>query len=104
MSKKETQLRQGDVFLEKISALPAGVKKKDNVLAFGETTGHSHKFPDQKCAQVYADESSNQFVEVTEKTMLVHDEHTNHTVEPGIYKVTIQREFDLVEGVRKVSD
>jgi hypothetical protein len=60
------QYRQGDVLLERISALPAGLRPVNRdkgrvVLAYGEVTGHAHalvepgtqKFTDDKGAEFY---------------------------------------------------
>jgi len=92
---------QGDVFLTRIPALPRGCKRKDNVLAHGETTGHKHQVVGK--AQVYELEGK-QYVEVHEQSVLQHEEHNHQQLMPGIYEVELQREFDLVQGIRQVMD
>jgi hypothetical protein len=94
-------LRQGDVLLKPISALPMGLKKKNNILAEGESTGHLHKIG--KTAQVYIDSMGRQYVE-TEGTELTHEEHDLISVPNGIYEVIIQREFTPLQGIKAVMD
>ena len=96
------QYRQGDVFLVEIDRLPKGVKKKDKILAYGEVTGHTHRFETQ-AATVYTD-GDTQYVVVTQPTELIHEEHENRLIQEGKYEVRIQQEFDLMEGVRQVMD
>lgn len=77
--------------------------KKDNVLARGETTGHSHRIEGN--ASVMMDVNGNQFVEVFEDSRLLHEEHHEQEIEKGKYEVIIQREVDLVdETVKQVTD
>jgi len=94
--------RQGEVLLQQVKNLPQNAKKKDNVLARGEATGHRHMMRGQ--AQVFATEDA-QYVQVEGESQLIHEEHKPITVEEGIYKVVIQREYDLLrDEVRKVMD
>ena len=97
-------IRQGDVLLKRIKALPTKLVKKDKTLAFGEITGHHHSFAKVAQVQVFKDKGGKQFCEVVEDSVLEHQDHANVTVEKGLYEVTIQREFDIVEGVRQVAD
>jgi hypothetical protein len=105
--KKQTQtiFRQGEVLLTRIAKkkLPNGLKPKDNVLAYGEATGHHHRLDRQ--AQVLTD-GHIQFVVVdAASSILEHEEHKPVTLPQGIYQVTIQREYDIVrDEVRKVMD
>lgn len=104
MQKKavKKQGRQGDVFLTRVKELPANVVPKDQILAYGEATGHKHML----CgAEVYIDQATDtQYAVLKQETVLKHDEHGAIKFAPGVYKVAIQREFDLVEGVRRVAD
>ena len=93
-------IRQGDVFLLKIDALPDGTKTKDNVLAFGEITGHKH----QVIGATVLTDGSTQYVEVETEAELVHEEHAKHQLKKGVYRVIIQRELDLVGEFRRVID
>lgn len=103
MEDENVQIRQGDVLLEQISKLPKGLKQKDKILAYGETTGHKHQFVSE-LATVFEDKLRKQFVELKEQSILEHEEHTKIALPKGVYKVTIQREFDIVEGTRQVMD
>ena len=96
-------IRQGDVMLEPVSSIPIDIKKKDEILAYGEVTGHKHRlFGGQ--FQVFKDQENTQFVQIQEETELVHEEHDTLQIPKGVYKVVMQREFDIVEGIRKVMD
>lgn len=93
-------IRQGDVFLLKVDRLPANIKRKDNILAYGETTGHKHQVVG---ASVLTD-GNTQYVEVAAEAELVHDEHAPHKLSKGVYKVVLQRELDLLGEIRQVMD
>ena len=96
--------RQGDVLLVKIEKLPAGLKRKnDKVLAYGETTGHHHRLTG-KGTILYSNEQDQQFAEMPEADLLVHDEHGPHQIPAGAYEVRIQRELDLAGEIRRVMD
>lgn len=112
--------RQGDVLLELVKALPKGAKDitpTDRiVLAHGEVTGHAHAVypevvptprasakPRTKMPAKLWDAGAERFLQVVEKTALKHEEHAPVPLEPGIYKVTTQREYSP-EEIRKVAD
>jgi hypothetical protein len=87
------EYRQGDVLLVEVSSMPEGAKQKDNVLALGEVTGHSHTI---EGAEVYL-KDGNQYVIVKQKQAVVnHQEHKQIQVPKGIYSVVIQREYDVL--------
>lgn len=95
--------RQGDVLLVKIDKLPSGLKEKDKILAYGEVTGHRHQFSSEQVC-VFENEQKQQFVDVQEDSPLLHEEHNIIQVPKGVYKVVLQREFDIIAGVRQVMD
>lgn len=99
---------QGDIILEKIDKLPVkGLMKKDKILAYGEVTGHKHQFqPELKTVQVFKDTTQEtQFVDVqSDQAELCHEDHANIMIPKGVYEVRVQREVDMVEGVRQVMD
>jgi hypothetical protein len=111
---KKTQLyRQGDVLFTRIDRLPAGERKKraNATVAYGEVTGHSHALAveDRKVAEVL-EIGDGLYVHVTGAGVrieggatFVHEEHGSITLEPGAYRVTIQREY-LPEGIQNVAD
>lgn len=108
--------RQGDVMLIKVSGvfskgIPTGAKDvtpKDRiVLAYGEVTGHAHAVYPEKVegkevmkAKLW-DAGAERFLQVLEKTALKHEEHTQVDLEPGVYKVVRQREYNPEEAARQ---
>lgn len=90
------QIRQGDVFLIRVSSLPPGATREkaadsDIVLAHGEATGHAHRVSAAH-ASMYAWQG-DRLIEVKKDTDLTHEEHGALRLSPGIYKVVIQREY-----------
>ncbi len=93
---------QGDVALVPVEKTNGEIKKTgDVVLAEGETTGHRHVL---RGAVQYVDANGQVSVQVDQPAQLVHEEHHELTIQPGAYRVVIQREFDLTQGVRQVMD
>jgi hypothetical protein len=93
--------RQGDILLRRISRMPANVTEvRDNVLARGEVTGHSHRIVG---AKVFRNGNQQLLVEVPEAATLVHEEHAPISLDAGIYEVVRQREYDPL-AERTVSD
>jgi hypothetical protein len=120
----QKQLRQGDVQLQPVAALPAGcaqVPAEGNriVLAHGEVTGHAHAIYDyqasaeemadaaiaraQTRARLWQAPNGVRYLEVTETVTLRHEEHTQHTLPPGIYKLPVQVEYTPA-ALRRVAD
>lgn len=103
---KELFCRQGEVFLLKIDKLPDNLTLKDNILARGEATGHTHRIVGN--AKTFTD-NKQQYLQVMAECELQHEEHQTITVPQGIYKVSIQREYDVLRDVlrdeaRQVTD
>lgn len=92
---------QGDIQFKKVESLPKGTKKKGNVVAYGEATGHKHQITGN--AKVMIANDGRQFV-VSEGCQSVHEEHGTVKMPKGIFFVGRQREADLVEGTRQVMD
>jgi len=85
--------RQGDILLIAVSKIPPRRRVvPDNVLAYGEISGHSHCIKNGIVVQVNS--SRNLFVIAQQGTMLVHNEHGPITIAPGKYMVVRQREVD----------
>ncbi|MBF0344320.1 MAG: hypothetical protein HQL06_08830 [Nitrospirae bacterium] len=89
-------LVQGDVFLKQVKKLPTGVKRINEagtgyVLAEGESTGHSHQIND--AVEVY-EKGKTIYIHVEKPVALVHQEHRPITIDEGIYKVGIVREYN----------
>lgn len=109
------QFRQGDVFLERVDALPkvelTEVKTPGRVvLAYGEVTGHAHAiYPqaDVLPAKLW-DAGAERFLQVMERTTLQHEEHGAVPLDAGVYRVSkfgigTQREYSP-EEIRSVAD
>lgn len=105
--------RQGDVKIKMIDTLPEGEKKdaKDKgeaVLAYGEVTGHRHRVIEGEVNFFTIGESQNmfspKFLEViSDKAVVVHEEHTEIPLVKGLYEISIQREY-FPEEIRNVAD
>ena len=104
------QLRQGDVFLVPIDAVPAGAKPvpRDNgrvVLSYGEVTGHAHVFTGGRTALLELDapvemrgftRPVSRFLTVADPDTMTHEEHgpvpvTGDNV--GAFAVVTPREY-----------
>jgi len=92
--------RQGDVLLVSTTETVGNTTARDEkVLAYGEVTGHKHRLH----GDVLFYEADT--LEVgSGGAKLTHEEHAELEIPAGTYKVILQREFDLLEGVRQVMD
>jgi len=101
------QIRQGDVFLERIEKLPEGEQKTVGVegsrliLVRGEATGHHHSVAARNAILMLI--GTEMFLRVIRQTKLKHQEHGPITLPPGDYAVKRQREYEP-EGLRNVAD
>lgn len=99
------------------------------VLAYGEVTGHAHAIADhgqaapkvgtiigptaaaeiaeaaiaRAKARLLAAPDGTRFLEVVEPVTLTHEEHTQHSIPPGIYQLPTQVEYTPAE-LRRVED
>lgn len=97
-------IRHGDQLLKLVSKIPKDAKPiKTDILAYGEATGHHHKF---RGGQVQILETPEQrFVKVEQETVLEHQEHRPLPIPKGIYEVVQEREYNpLNEQIRRVVD
>jgi hypothetical protein len=120
-----TMFRQGDVLLVKVERAPKNLHprlpvKAGIVLAYGEVTGHAHVLDPEKVRAFVPnqtgawDASAERYIQVLEKTALQHldlpaggvptGEHADIALEPGMYQVIRQREWDDSMETRYVSD
>lgn len=92
------QNRQGDIFFEEIDSLPKNVKrKKDNILAYGEVTGHAHRITTSlDNVDSYIDENGDIYLQSNDGEIVVdHEEHGAITLPSGtMFRVSRQREYD----------
>jgi len=105
--------RQGDVLFIRRDKLPAGASRKrpDGAVAYGESTGHSHRLADLETAEVL-EIGEGIFVRVSGEGVsiagdpgatFVHEEHGPVSLSPGNYEIRIQREYSP-EAIRNVVD
>ena len=103
--KKQTQYRQGDVFIETIEAIPDGATKQTRqriVLAHGEVTGHAHTVEPAESADWWK-QGEDQFISVKSSATVSHQEHGALLLPKGNYHVVRQREYSPKE-IRSVAD
>lgn len=101
-----TQFRQGDVLLVRVDELPVDAaiepSRERIILAEGELTGHAHAVS-AAAATMYAWQG-DRLLAVREATALTHEEHDPIALQPGIYKVVRQRQYDPARDTTRVVD
>lgn len=108
---KPFEMRQGDVLLVRVEALPEGLtditpKKGRVVLQHGEATGHAHAFYDRG-VQVFARDAKAvrpEYLRVVKTAYLKHEEHSPATLPPGLYQLPTQVEHTDDDEPRVVED
>ena len=110
----EGQYRQGDVLLSRVGTPGSNFQKLPDtltelptengvvVLAKGDSTGNPHFF--ESDALLHAAPDGQRFVSLASAQPLRCPSHTWLTVEPGVYELTIQREWTNAEESRQVED
>lgn len=96
-----TVYRQGDVLLRKVggvvaSATAKAVERVDGrlILAYGEVTGHAHAI-DDALAEMFTERDGRLYLKVGgDDVTLNHEEHATIKLDPGVYEVIHQREYD----------
>ncbi len=106
----EKIVRQGDVMLFRVEALPKGavpVKTKgDVILAHGEVTGHAHRIKREQTEKPSArlfDVGAERYLQIAERVALTHEEHSAIFLEAGIYRQAFQHEEKRAE-IQRVAD
>ena len=102
----EPYARHGDLILKKITKLPEKIEKLNHtVLAHGES-GHRHlAVAEPECeVELFTDSEGKMYLGTSGAT-ITHEEHKTIKVEPGIYFVEHEREFDpFSEVIKRVVD
>lgn len=103
-------IRQGDVLLIPVDAVPAETKPVAReqgrlILAHGEVTGHAHAIVEKEAELVTAAQAAELYLLVhgSDPVHLRHEEHDTLQVPPGDYRVRRQREYSP-EEIRQVAD
>jgi hypothetical protein len=96
-----SMFRQGDVLIIRVASLPVGLTaRQSKVIVAGEVTGHVHALEEGRLLENRWGEI---FLEVSQRTRVVHEEHRAIVLEPGVYRVIRQREY-APEGIMDVED
>lgn len=101
-------IQQGDVLLFSVDRVPEGAKAVKTsgkiILAEGEATGHAHAITQvEKCETFTLADAL--FIRCNAPVVVTHEEHGNVTLDPGVWRVGIVREYDhFAEEARKVID
>lgn len=109
--KEQTHFRQGDIIVEEVNALPAGVVRVERlagapiVLALGEVTGHHHAIHEgADSADWWKDDKGNQYVTTEAPVEITHQEHGAIPLAPKkTYRVRRQVEY-TPEAIKNVQD
>lgn len=102
------QARQGDIFFRVVdSPLVGGMRRKsDDILAYGEVTGHSHRIMSPSISEMdsYVDSNGDIYVRSMDSEIRVcHDEHNVVVLPSGEWIcVSRQREYDYLEAESRV--
>jgi len=100
-------VRQGDLLLVPVSALPEFAKKVGSgrlVLAEGEATGHAHVVDDERASLYGSATGRHLSIEGEGPVYVVHEEHDRLPLHPGVYEVRRQREYVPQRRSRWVTD
>lgn len=89
---------QGDVYFVKVEELPQHFKtlnpeKEGYVLARGEATGHVHVIEDIENVSLYESDGTL-YLRIESPVPVKHPEHKPISLDRGIWRVGIQREYD----------
>jgi len=101
--------QQGDVLLNPITKIPSAAKALAPkagryILAEGEATGHAHAIEATPDVEVY-EHNGTMYLRVKSDTVLRHEEHHAHTIEPGLYEIGRVVEVDPFDGeIRTIAD
>ncbi len=102
MEKNMDQMRQGDVFVERIDEIPGDATpyKKDGgrwIAAHGEVTGHAHAIADRKGLKMFTRGTGVDevlYLATSSATEMTHEEHDVMPIAPGQFRVRRQREYE----------
>lgn len=106
------QIRQGDVLLVCVNALPKDAVEQPAInkliIEYGEATGHHHRFDDVLTAEgpkvkLYHDARAAQYIKVLEESPFTHEEHDAILIENGLFRRAYQVEEQRKE-IRRVVD
>jgi hypothetical protein len=100
MENSQLIFRQGDVILKGRSLIEPHKElvMPEKIIAYGEITGHSHKFRDSDQVLVFRDPDKStepRMVKIEQQVaVLEHQEHLPLQIPEGVYERTIQSEYN----------
>jgi len=127
-------IRQGDVLLVPVSAIPKGCKEVPDeggriVLMHGEVTGHAHAIADHvdnadnaagwaeagriaksaiarasRRARLLEAPDGLRYLEVIAPVTLRHEEHTHHVIPKGLYELPVQMEHTAEDAAERAAE
>lgn len=103
---KIIKIQQGDIIIKTTNILEKQWGKKINhlILQKSDVSGHSHKIVG-KAVLYSTDKEGEFFLDVLEKSKVIHEEHKTLSVPKGKYFVYGVRELDhFEEEIRRVRD
>ena len=94
--------RQGDLLFVRQDTRPEATltARQSTVIVAGEATGHAHRL---QSGTVLEAPDGALYLDVTQTTQVVHEEHGPITLDPGVWLVVRQREYSP-EAIRMVLD
>jgi hypothetical protein len=94
--------RQGDLLFVRQDTQPAATltARPGNVIVAGEATGHTHRL---QAGTVLEAPDGALYLDITQTTHVVHEEHGPITLDPCLWLVVRQREYSP-EAIRTVAD
>lgn len=99
------QIRQGDVLLDSVDNVEGDAEKNQAgkvILAYGEVTGHHHRF-ENGGVKLFRHDDGGATVVIEKPAALVHEEHGPIILKPGIYRQGFQVEYTPSE-IKRVKD
>ena len=94
--------RQGDLLFVQQDTRPEAelTARQSDVIVAGEATGHAHRL---QAGSILEAPDGTLYLDVTQTTQVVHEEHGPITLDPGLWLVVRQREYSPA-AIRTVAD
>lgn len=80
-----------------------GTRIPNPVLAYGEVTGHAHQLMDTTAFERYEMDGKTYLIVNDKGVSITHEEHGLGKIEPGLYEVRIDREYDYMADMARNS-
>jgi hypothetical protein len=96
--------RHGDVLIATARSIPPDARRRPgSVVAYGEITGHSHRFQEPDSVELWEHNDVVYVNVLAESAAIVHEEHRPISIPRGVHRVWIQREY-TPQAIRRVVD